>query len=334
VLATSTQPLAWLRPELQSIERAIVDARACRLHDEVARGQYLLSVVHQEAGRIDAARQATLLAAEAAERSDRLGRARQLANSARCLVELGRDIGHAREWVAEAQKLADAAGTHEIEVRWCRGLLHHWDGEIEPALQQIDHAIALAAEEEDRWRQCKCIAAAAMIELERRATEPALARALALNQAANQLGDAAEAPLAQAIAALARRIAGDEAAPLDAAIEALRASDDKSRLAGVLNMAASIEWERGGVDATGAFAAEALRMAEAIGEANEAVVANATLAQVAAVLGDPRSAARAVQALRPALEAPVDFSARAARAAKDAWASAERIHAAGCTSAK
>ncbi|MEO8719332.1 MAG: AAA family ATPase [Burkholderiales bacterium] len=334
VLATSSQPLVRLRPEVQTIEQAIVGARTCRLHDEVAHGHYLLSIVHQEAGHIDAARQATLLAAETANRSDHLGRARQLANSARCLVDLGRDIGQARALVAEAQMLADSAGAHEIEVHWCRGLLHHWDGELEPALRHIDRAIALAAEEEDRWRQCKCLAAAAMIELERRAPEPALARAMALGQAASQLGDTADAPLAQVLSALARRMAGDEAAPLDAAIEALRAADDKSRLAGVLNMAAAIEWERKAFETAGAFAADALRMAESIGEANEALIANATLAQVAAVLSDPRRGAHTAQALRPALDAPAGFSARAAQAAADAIAYTERIQTARAGSAQ
>ena len=328
VLATSSQPLARLRPAVQTIERAIEDARACRLHDEVAQGHYLLSVLHQEAGDIDKARQATLAAAKAADQSERLARARQLANSARCLVELGRDVVQARALIGQARALADSAGVHEIEVRWCRGLLHHWDGELAAALQEIDQAIALAAEQEDRWRQCKCLAAAAMIELERHESAAALARATALGQAAGQLGDGAEAPLALALAALARRMAGDEAAPLDAAIEALRAADDKSRLAGVLNAAASIEWQHQRVEAAAAFAAEALKMAQLAGDANESVRAHATLARAAATLGDSRLRARALRALRPALAAPLGFSDGAVRAAVGAAADAQRIGAA------
>ena len=168
-----------------AITKAIDDARASRLHAEVAQGYYLLSVIYQEAGKLDAAQQATLRAATATDLSDALGRARQLANSARCLVELGRDVARARELVAEARTLAESAGVHEIEVRWCNGLLHHWDGDLERAVREIDAAVELAIEAEDRWRQCKCLARLAMIELERRRPQQALARARALSLAAD-----------------------------------------------------------------------------------------------------------------------------------------------------
>jgi DNA-binding SARP family transcriptional activator/tetratricopeptide (TPR) repeat protein len=318
VLATSQIDLDRLRPEAATIQQAIDDARACRLHDEVARGHYLLSIVHQEAGRIDAARAATLQAAEAAVRSDHLGRSRQLANSARCLVELGRDIGQARVLVAEAKKLAEDAGEFEIEVRWCLGLLHQWDGKLEPALQEIDRAIELAIEQTDRWRQCKCLSAAGMIELERRAPALALGRAEALELAASQLGESAEVPLAQALAAIARRMEGDAAAPMDGAIASLRAADDKSRLAYVLNMVAALDWERGAFNDAEALATEALGTAELISEANEALIAKAMLARTAVALGRPQPAAQTLKTLQAALESPSGFSARAIRSAHEA----------------
>lgn len=329
VLASSSPPLARLRPTVDTIALAISDARTSRLHDAVAQGHYLLSVVHQEAGRLDAARQATLDAAEAAQRSDRLVRSRQLANSARCLVELGRDIGQARDLMAQALELSQAAGVQEIEVHWCQGLLLHWDGELGPALRALDMAITLATQQEDRWRQCKCLAAAAIIEIEWGAPAAALKRADALSLASREQDDATDAPLAQALRAIAHRMAGEPAPALAAAIEGLRCADDKSRLASVLNVAASVEQSRHAFDAAGGYAAEALAVAQAIGDANESVVAQAILSQLAVAQAGPRPDTREqLQALRPVLVAPGGFSARARRAASDAMTGIQRDNAA------
>ncbi len=319
VLATSGLQLAWLRPSAGEITSAIELAHALHLHDDVAMGHYLLSVVHQEAGELDAAQQATLRAAKAAYLSDVLGRARQLANSARCLVELGRDVGRARELAAEAEALAQTAGVHEIEMRWCAGLLHQWDGQLDLAAQEIDAAIALATEAEDRWRQCKCLASAALIELERGRPKQATARARDLHAAAFQLGEAVDAPLARAIEALAGQISGDGEAPLDVAIDQLRVADDRSRLACVLNLAASIRFERQDFEQAGALAADALTTAESIGETNEAAVALATGVQVALSQGQADRADAGLEKLRQVLETPHEFSAKAVRAANAAY---------------
>lgn len=331
VRAGSGTQLAQLRPAAEDIVQAIEAAAAARLHAEVAQGHHLLSVVHQEAGDIDAAQRSTLRAAEAAGQADALGRARQLANSARCLVEIGRDIGRARGLVDEARTLAEAAGQHEIEVRWCLGLLHHRDGELELAQREIDAAIALATAAEDRWRQCKCLAAGAIIELERRRPAAALAHATALEQAAGELGEAADAPLAQALAQLARSMSGDDTAPLGAAIEPLRRADDKSRLACVLNLAAALELEHKRHQAAGALATEAAAAAGAIGETSEAALAQATLARVALARGEPERARELLAVLGPLFDAPQNFSAKAvasAWTARDAVAALARAGAA------
>ena len=328
VLASSRRPLAQLRPDASAVVQAIDVARKHRLHADVAQGYYLLSVVHQDMGHLDAAREATLLAAQASDRSEALGRARQLANSARCLVELGRDIGHARELIAQARTLAESAGIHEIEVRWCTGLLHHWDGDLGSAVREIDVAIELATDAQDRWRQCRCLAAVALIELERGQPQVATARAMALKLAASQLGEGADAPLAQAIDSLARLLSGDPTADFNAAIEPLRRADDKSRLARLLNLAASEQLERGRFDAACTWAEDALALAESIGEANESALAQATLAQAALAQCDPQRARLALAALRPALEAPGAFNARAAKAALAAMGGTQAVRAA------
>ena len=198
----------------------------------------------------------------------------------------------------------------------CAGLLHQRDGDAEQAVTEIDAAVELAEQAEDRWRQVKCLASVAMIELERRQPRAALARASVLKQAASELGESAEEPLAQAIEALSRLMSGDETAPLDAAIAHLRLADDKSRLAWVLNLAAAIRLDRKELAPAENFATDALSIAKCIGETDETLVAQATLARVALAQGDRERALLAFETLAPVLEAPDVYSARATRAAE------------------
>ncbi len=253
-------------------------------------------------------------AAEAAKATDSLTRARQLANTARCLFELGRDIGPARTLIDQARRLANSAGVNEVEVRWASGLMHNWDGDLDQAAQEMAQAVGLAREAEDRWRECRCLGWLAMIELERRRLQQAIARASELKRVAHKLGEGADAPLAEAIEVLARRMSGDDSAELDGAIGALRAVDDKSRLAYVLNLAASIQLQAGEVQTAAAIAADALSLAEAIGERNESALAHATLAEVAIAGGDAAQAERQLETLRALLETPGLLSVKAVSA--------------------
>ncbi len=315
VLATSGLQLARLRPDAATLQHAIDDALAVRQHAQVAQGYYLQSVLYQEAGQFDAAQQATLRAAGAADVSDAMGRARQLANSARCLVELGRDVPRARALVSEAQALSEAAGLHEIEVRWCNGLLHQWDGDLAQAASEIDAALVLAIEAQDRWRQCKCLASLALIELERGRPRQAQVHAAELLLAARQLGEAVDEPLAQAIDALARQMAGEQGARPDAAIERLRLADDKSRLACILNLAATMALGQERFEHARVMATDALAVADSIGDGNESIVAQAMLLRIAEALRQTDSTRQAQDRLRDMLAAPGERSARATQAA-------------------
>lgn len=318
VLAASGSRITSLPRLAELLKKAIGKAQELRLYGGVAQGYYLLSILSQETGDFAAAQEATLQAADASKMSDSLSRARQLANTARCLTELGRDIGRARDLIGQAVALTQATGVDEVEVSWCSGLLHNWDGDLDGAARDIERAFVLAGEAEDRWRECKCLGWLAMIELERRRPKQALARAKQLSDVARKLGEGADAPLAQAIEVLARQMSGDRAANLDGAIAGLRAADDKSHLAYVLNLAASIQIEANKPEMAESLAAEALTMAEAIGEANETAFARATLVEAALARGDDKRAALEFEELQAIIGKPGIFSARVNRAASRA----------------
>lgn len=220
-------------PELVStIEAQISKASQHMMADEVAQGEYLLSVLFQELGDLEAAGLATARAAEAAKRMDAQKKVRQLANSARCLLELGRDIPKAIELSRDADQLAEQEGVADSEVFWSRGLLAYWEGDLERAADWVEKALELAKVNEDRWRQCKCLTWAAMISLERNNLEAAIGHAKRLGDLAAKIGEGAMAPLAHTFVAMAQR---DDDELVDA-LEALEIADDKTHLAYVLNL--------------------------------------------------------------------------------------------------
>jgi tetratricopeptide (TPR) repeat protein len=306
------------------LNKATEEAQSLRLFADVAQSRYLLSILYQETGDLAAAQQATLQAVDASKLSDNLARARQLANTARCLAELGRDIDRARELTQQARTLIRAAGVDEVEVNWCSGLLHNWDGDLDGAAREMERALALASEAEDRWRECKCLGWLAMIELERQRPPQALALAKELTELAHKLCEGAGAPFAQAIEMLARQMSGDRAVDLDGAIAALRGADDKSHLAYVLNLAASLQLDADDAKMATTFATDALTMAETIGEANETALARATLVEAALARNDRKRASSEFFGLQPALGQPEIFSAKVRRALERAKSRFER----------
>ncbi len=275
VLAASG-PLLTKLPDLSDeLEKAIENASTLYLNEEVAQGYYLLSVLHQETGDHESAQQATKMAAKASEQANQSLQVRQLANTARCLTELGRDIPRARELLQKAQALASSAALEDVEIFWGRGLLANWDGDLDEAARDIERAVMHARDAEDRWRECKCLTWLAMIELEQGNFENATAWASELNAIAEKLGEGASAPLAQAIIALASENADDR----DRAIENLRQADDKSHLAYILNLAARQQLMRGNISESRWIAQNALSVALEIKEPNEVLLAQATLVQ-------------------------------------------------------
>jgi ATP/maltotriose-dependent transcriptional regulator MalT len=129
-----------------------------------------------------------------------------------------------------------------------------------------------------------------------------------------KLRGGSEAPFSRALWALTCLAQGHPAAaaPLDAAIEKLRAADAKHRLAYALTRAAALDLARGETAAARARAEEAMRAASALGRPTEAILAAVTLARVCLDQGDRETAARLVRELR---DRPATGAAAVARAA-------------------
>jgi predicted ATPase/DNA-binding SARP family transcriptional activator len=278
VLAAAVPTMRPLPSVAAELTRAIAAAEALGLHQAVMTGHYLLSIVHQEAGQNELARQSTLSAMRAGRAADDTTYIHQLANTARCLLELETEIPRARALLHEAEILAQPLGREYCEIAWGRGLMQRWDGEAELAALSIGHALDLARSAADRWREYKCLTWLAMLELEQGRSAAARAHCAEMLQVARKLGDA-EVPLAMTLDALAQLASGGEHEDrqLVAALEQLRAIDDKSHLAYALNVAAILCLGTARADAARAYAREALQVAETMQRTNDRVIAHATL---------------------------------------------------------
>jgi tetratricopeptide (TPR) repeat protein len=291
----------------ETISEATNAADALGLHATAATGHYLLSVLHQEAGDTRRAERSTLRAAEAGRAADEKTRAHQLANTARCLLELEAEIGRSRDLLAEAGTIADDLGLDLCELHWARGLLARWDGQEDFAHSSISRALVLARQNEDRWREYKCLTWLAMLAHESGRYADMDADCAELRAVALRVGED-ETPFVETLQALVRLAAQDRRAKdaLESALVRLRTVDDKTYLAYVLNGAARIHHKAGRIEAARQCATEALTAASVMQRPSEVVIARAVLAAV----GD-KSAECNVGDSGADCSTPLDLSARA-----------------------
>jgi DNA-binding SARP family transcriptional activator len=287
ILAAAGPGMRPLPPLADTVVKVTAAAENQGLHAAVATGHYLLSVLHQDAGDSGKAEASTLRAAAAGRAADETTRAHQLANTARCLLELETEIDRARGMVREATAIAAPRALDLCELHWARGLLHRWDGEAEAAVTSLARALTLAREKEDRWREYKCLTWLAMQqhELGRHAQMEALCAEL--TDVAERLGED-ETPFVATLQGLAALAEGADHADalLAAALARLRRVDDKSYLAYALNSAASLHLRDGRIEQARTFAAEALAAASAVRRQDEIVMSRAMLGEGAGPAAD------------------------------------------------
>jgi predicted ATPase len=280
--------LAARRPdEVEPVARQ-VEALAERALDldclEHARlGYHLLAWLRWETGAWSDARrfmlQAQLVSRGAGEAEQIVG----MAEAARCLVLLEKDLGQAQALALEARARGRAAGVEPSATFAALGMLHLHQGELDDARADLERAVALARAVRDHHDEFQALEQLVQLELERGDHVAAAARATELVELGARFRDGSEAPFAAGLAALVRIARGDDAeAELDAAAETLARVDAKSRLAYLLSRAAWLDVERGAPARAVRRAGAALAAASAVERTTEAALARAVLARVAA----------------------------------------------------
>lgn len=331
--------LAADRPKTFDDTAALLETLAGRALDHgclahARLGYQLISFLRWEGGNwSDAERQALraeLVSRSADERDQVLG----MAEAARCLAMLERDLPQAEALLLEAEAIATRIGMEPVAILDGRGMLRLHQGALDEAVALFERARLAARRDGDR--RAEFMALEHLVTLEMYRGRHAGLRSLCgeLVGLGAKLREGSEAPFARVLRALADHAAGEPRARAerDAALQDLRAADAKHRLGFALTQAAGIELARGDHAAASAFAEEAVEVAESLGRPSDVALARAMASRAAVGLRNTGAELRHAEALRrlvpDALSAPAREAVAAALAATAA-SDIERLPRAG-----
>jgi hypothetical protein len=274
------------------------------------RGYFMASYVHWAHGHFAGAREEILQSERVARSGGDEEHIVGIAEAARCLAMLERDLTHADAMLMEAQALAARKGTTHGAIPAALGMLRFHENKLDESVELFKEARTLARAQGRRLDEFQANEYLAMIDFERGRPEAARAHCKALVELGDKLRGGSERPFARALDALCHYAVADDSAPLDAALDELRAADAKHRLAYTLTRAALLDVERRRPDAAIARASEALGYAEALDRATEILLAHAALARARKAVDDMAGHAKHLAALKSLERAPVALWAR------------------------
>ena len=242
-------------------------------------------------GQWAAAREQTLQAARAVRGGDDEAQIIGMAETAKCLALLERDMPRADAMLMEASALAQRKGFTHHAIAAGLGMLRLHQNRLDEAQELFREARTLCKSAGDRVNEYQANEFLVMFELQRGALKEARVHCLELLALGDKLRGGSEEPFARAMAGLCAYAIDDEDEGLEAALADLRIADAKHRLAYVLTRTAMIDCERGRLEVAGKRATEALGYASLLDRATEMLLANAVLSRECAVTGNRKRAA-------------------------------------------
>jgi DNA-binding SARP family transcriptional activator len=274
------------------------------------RGYFMASYVHWMHGHFAGAHEEILQSERIARGGNDEEHIVGMAEAARCLAMLERDLTHADAMLMEARALAARKGMTPNAIPAALGMLRFHENKLDESVELFKEARTLARARGERLDEFQANEYLAMIDFERGRPEAARAYCKTLVELGDKLREGSERPFAHALDALCHYALADDAAPLETALKDLRAADAKHRLAYTLTRAALLDVERDRPKDAIARASEALGYAEALDRATEIVLAHAALARARKAVADTAGYAKHVAALRALEQAPVARWAR------------------------
>lgn len=255
-------------------------------------GYQMASNVRWMHGQWSHAREETLQAERVTRGASEEDQIIGMAETAKCLAMLERDLSRADAMLMEVQALAARKRVRHHAIPAALGMLRFHRSEMNEAEELFLEARALCKSAGERVDEFLANEYLVMIDLERDRLDSALSRCSALLEIGEKLREGSEAPFARALKGLCHYAIDDEEEALAGALEELRVADAKHRLAYVLTRAALLDAERGRTDRAIERAHEALGCAEALERATDIVLAHVALAEAYRAAGDPEAAAR------------------------------------------
>jgi tetratricopeptide (TPR) repeat protein len=250
------------------------------------RGYYMASYVHWMHGQSSDAREGILQAERVTRGAGDEEHIVGMAEAARCLAMLERDLAQADAMLMEAQALATRRRMSHHAISAALGMLRFHENRLDEAAELFKEARTLARSSGDRLSEFQAHEYLAMMEIERGRFETARPHCTTLIELGERLREGSERPFAYALDALCEYALADDSTPLETALVQLRAADAKHRLAFTLTRAGRLDLERRRPDAAIARATEALTCAEALDRPSEIVLAHVVLAEAQRSLND------------------------------------------------
>ncbi len=200
-----------------------------------------------------------------------------MAEAAKCLALLERDLAQADAMVMEACSLAARRHFTCVAIPLCLGLLRYYENRLDEAVEHFEDARTLCKSRGDRLSEYLANEYLAIIEVERDDFATARERCKCLLEIGSRLREGSELPFARALESLCRYGLEGSDTGLDDALAQLRAVDAKQRLAFLLNRAAILDLGSGRPETARARAREALQLATLMERASELLQAHITL---------------------------------------------------------
>jgi len=270
---------------IEALAEAALDA-GCPEHARLAFS--LVSTLRWQEGSLGDAHRLSLRAELASRGTDDQTRAIGIAETARCLVILERDLAQAEALLLEARALTERSGEAAWAVFDGVGLLRLHAGALDEAKVAFEEGWRVAKKRGDRLEEFMSLEHLVMVSIHRRDPDEACHHARELAAIGDKLREGSEGPLGRAMLALCRYQKGDadHRAALEDALQELRDADAKQRLAFVLTQAAAVESERGDLDRAAARADEAKAIGGILQQPSESALARAVLLRIAREQGD------------------------------------------------
>lgn len=253
-------------------------------------GYQMASYLRWVHGRVSDAQRDSLQAERVTRSADDEAHILGMAEAAKCLALLERDLPQADAMAMEARALAARRNVQCPPLPTALGILEYYQGRLDEAVDHLEDARALCKAQGDRVGEYLANEYLAVIEVERGDFSAAMGRCRTLLEIGSRLREGSERPFAEAMQALCHYGVSSEDAGLDEILQSLRQADAKQRLAFLLNRGAMLDIRFNRLASAADRAGEALQLAQLMERPSELLHAHISLAEILGQRGAPEQA--------------------------------------------
>jgi hypothetical protein len=243
-------------------------------------GYQMAAYVRWQNGQWSDARRDSLQAERITRSADDEAHILGMAEAAKCLLLLERDLTQADAMAMEAGALAERSKVLFPVVQTSQGMLRYYEGRLEEAVEHLEDARTLAKAQGDRLNEYMANEYLTMVEVDRGELTAALARCEPLIEIGSRLREGSEYPFALGLRALCEYGLNGTDDELDQSLQAVRQIDAKARLTYLLNRAAALDVRHGCPERALARSREALELAQVMERPTEILLARLNIAEL------------------------------------------------------